>query len=181
MMSGKLSRSGVPLVLLALLLAATAFASPAVTVSTSSGVWQLTNVGSTTTGLPAAYSVAGGISITATSYCTVVSTACSQTSGVAGGATFDGFWAAQTTFTLPSGSSAASLTINNFYTDDRAVLYINGVAITGVTWSNATAPNTGVVYTAGVGTGPMDLTDGSQTSYAGFLAQYPSGPAPPSA
>ena len=83
----------------------------------------------------------------------------------------------RTTFTLPSGSSGATLTINDFYTDDRAVLYVNGVPITGVTWSTATAPNTGVVYNgSGVGTGPMDLSDGSQTSYNGFLAQYQTGP-----
>jgi hypothetical protein len=171
MANKKMSTVGARVALLLIVMVATA-AADTISITTSGQTWYLTNIGSTTFTTPgvAASVVGNGISLTSTSYCTMVGGVCSQTSGVAGGATFDGYWVAYTTFTLPAGYTNASLTINSIYTDDRAVLELNP---TGFSSSSFTLSNSNVVADAAwsTGSGTMYFTDGSATTGVAFNAQ----------
>ncbi|MDB5324399.1 MAG: sorting protein [Phycisphaerales bacterium] len=59
---------------------------------------------------------------------------------VSGGSlsSFNGFWYADETFTLPANASSAALTFSNFYGNDRAVLELNGTIIGNVDHLGAT-------------------------------------------
>src|SRR5579884_1759716 len=64
-------------------------------------------------------------------------------------ATFDGFWTANFTFSLPAGATGVSLNFSNLTADDRGVLELNG-AIIGNTYIGGTTPATGdMVFTDG--------------------------------
>ena len=43
-------------------------------------------------------------------------------------ATFDGFWVADLTFTIPAGATGVTLSFSNLHIDDRAVVSLNGAS-----------------------------------------------------
>ena len=79
-------------------------------------------------------------------------------------ANFTGFWLAIYTFTLPSYATSVSLTYNNFFADDRAVLTLNGQVI------NAT----GIISIQGA-PGSMVFADGGNPQPYSFNGSFSSG------
>jgi hypothetical protein len=102
---------------------------------------------------PSYWSVtAGGVTATpyeVSDYIVLTSTAYRTGTFLQGGniANFDGFWVADFTFSLPANAQNVTLNYGNFYTDDRAVLTLNGNAFAA----------TGL---GSPGAGSMMLTDG---------------------
>jgi hypothetical protein len=151
-MANNLRRIGVRLVLLLAVLAVAASAAPiTVNVGTNNGLWNIIDFGSTYLGPAgvAADVVSGnGLTVTSTSYM--------GGTPIAGG-TFNGFWAAEFSFTLPVGFSTPSLTFSGLYADDRAVLELNPAGgFPAVTANSGVIGNTTWLQ----GTGTMDFTSG---------------------
>lgn len=71
---------------------------------------------------------------------------------------FTGFWIADYSFVLPQNATGVNFSYDNFFADDRAVLYLNGQAITA----------TGIY--ADQGGGEMVLTDGGNPQSYSFTS-----------
>ena len=78
-------------------------------------------------------------------------------------ASFTGFWIADYTFTLPSTATDISLSYNNFFADDRAVMMLNGQTIA----------STGIISNGLPGS--MVFTDGGDPQAYSFGAPFSSG------
>ena len=67
--------------------------------------------------------------------------------------TFDGFWVADLTFTIPAGATGVTLSFSNLKVDDRAVVYLNGTSFASL-------------GSTGGGVGEMMFSDGApEVSY----------------
>jgi len=75
---------------------------------------------------------------------------------------FDGFWVADFTFTLPAGATNPSIAISNFFADDRSILKLNGniIANTAVDGSGSGS----MVETDGAPAVPLTFTNGSTSA-----------------
>jgi hypothetical protein len=133
------------------------------------------------TASPSSWTVTGGGAQNATPYIvnyaegsppvnynflSVTSTGDSTGSFVQGGSlsSFTGFWLANYTFYLPSNAQNVSLTYNNFFADDRAVLTLNGQTIGA----------TGIISIQGA-PGEMVFNDGGNIQPYSFSGEFSSG------
>jgi hypothetical protein len=82
---------------------------------------------------------------------------------------FDGFWYAEDTFSLPADATSVALSFSSFQSDDRAVLELNGVII----GNSSNGEGVGSMqFTDGGGLQSFDFTTsgGSGTITTGFVA-----------
>jgi hypothetical protein len=76
----------------------------------------------------------------------------------------DGFWYAQTVFTLPPNATNPMLKVVRVGVDDRAVIQLNGVSVTGVGTASGNGymqfsdPGSNVPFTFVYGAGPVPIT-----------------------
>lgn len=136
-MTSNSRRIGARLVLLLAVLAVAAYAVPISLGTTSSATWYITNYDGTsyTYGSVAAYASGGGnISFTSNGN----STGTMAAGLPASTSSFDGFWVAELDYTPPVGSTGVTLSFSGLSADDRAVLYVNGVAEGNTAWSPGT-------------------------------------------
>ena len=92
------------------------------------------------TGAGAAGSPAFQVSANGAGEISLTSNAASTGTFVSGGtlASFNGFWYADQTFSVPAGSTGVSLSFDTLFANDRAVLELNGVIIGDVDHLGAT-------------------------------------------
>lgn len=82
-------------------------------------------------------------------------------------ASFDGFWTANYSFTLPAGVTDATLSYSGLSADDRAVLFLNGTRIAD---TGTTAPGTGtMVLTSGGAEAPMTFANNTSGTISSGL------------
>jgi hypothetical protein len=73
--------------------------------------------------------------------------------------TFDGFWFADLTFSLPAQASDVRLTFSNFLVDDRGVMSLNGTNIAATATAFGGLTNASMVFTDGGPNIPYTFSD----------------------